>query len=232
MEDQQCITGIAQSISSSYGHKDNSSIVKMEESQVKSEVATDEDDAFMREWVEPVDCKEDQKWNIAITDAKDEETFESCSDGEVNCSNTSEFNDRNGKLTMKPKGNAMISCRKKTRKKIDSVVAKLCQDAVISEEFASKCAFKCPSCGKCFNVWQTMVTHSRKCARTIYIKDVEECIVKIVCHVCRICSEKVLCDGDFMKRHLVLQHKTTLGSYIHNFALDPLKKIARMCLQQ
>ncbi len=184
------------------------------------------DDAFLREWVEPLDCKEDQKINISMTDAKEEKEHDSCPNGEPNLIITSPSND----LTCKKRGSkahskAMVSRNVNKRINTDAVITRLCQDAPISDQFASKCEFKCPGCGKCFNTWQAITKHSRKSARTIYFKDIEECIVKIVCHVCRICSEKVLCDGDIMKRHLKTSHKIQLGYYIKKFDLFPLKKL-------
>ncbi len=106
---------------------------------------------------------------------------------------------------------------------VDWLVKKLCEKAEVSERFASLCMFRCPQCNEEFTALNNLRTHvalESKCHMKIKIANVSDFITKIVCHLCKICSEKVLCDTVFIKRHLYGKHQMGTKDYVTKFALD------------
>ncbi len=185
------------------------------------EVASD--DAFHRQWAEPLDCKDDKKFNFAAEDVKEEERHGTCPDAKIEA-DVSISTVSNDMVEKKHRTKGQL-CQTATMKMTDSIIRKLCQNAPITDQFVSKCKFKCPSCDKGFNTWNALGKHSRICDVKLSAKDVAEYIVKVVCHVCRICSERVLSDTDFMDRHFINHHRISLGNFKKKFVLNQLKKL-------
>ncbi len=75
------------------------------------------------------------------------------------------------------------------------------------------CTFKCPDCSENFVAWISFTRHYKtKHQRTAFQKDVIIYLTKTTVHKCRICSEMVLCDSQFLSKHLS-KHNTTISEY-------------------
>ncbi len=107
----------------------------------------------------------------------------------------------------------------KITENIDALVKELCQDATVLDEFAGKCQFKCTECKGIFSQWVALRNHSRNshCARVL-MGNVSNYLIKKACYKCRICSNHVLGDSMFFRRHLMLKHKMQVKEYSQTWA--------------
>ncbi len=113
----------------------------------------------------------------------------------------------------------------KIREDAEKIIEKLCQKAPNSEKVTTMCRLKCSNCKKEFKSWDQVRRHfSPKsvamCKRKISVINVAELITKVVCHICKICSAKTLCDSVFITKHLRIKHKMLLKEYIKKFSID------------
>ncbi len=175
------------------------------------------DDIFLREWTETVDLKEvlDSKSEVKYIDAG----LKDCNTGTANHVIEKQLDQNVEKGTEEPKR----SCNAKIASDIDQLIEGLFKNAPISEKATSLCRFKCPKCGEESPSWKQIDRHIKaksNCSRRIRFLDVGDIISKTVCHICKICKSRMLCDGLFMKRHMVMKHQISFSQYIKKFGLD------------
>ncbi len=76
---------------------------------------------------------------------------------------------------------------------------------------ANLCKYQCP---KCFNTYESTLAlrkHFRKTKHAVATKLLaDNCLIDVVAHKCHICSEKILCDKNIIKNHLMNHHKGTI----------------------
>ncbi len=194
--------------------------VKMEDHQeVKKEDIKNEapmDDNFLREWAEPLDVKDIKSVQEQASDKRTSDLkVEQC----VLYSNEEEFSTNANRCSKKPVTKRSNLGRTKISQKLDSLLSNLCKDAPVSDKFTNLCQYSCPKCEKDFAGWTALNRHSEQYhgVKTLSTLDVAAFICKTVCHMCRICSDKVLCDRFFILRHLKKTHQMSLGQYVTKF---------------
>ncbi len=108
----------------------------------------------------------------------------------------------------------------KVTQHVDEMIRKISQDAPLSESVSSSCKFKCPECHRLFMGWNMLYKHVvfTHTDQKVSIAQVVNFLSEPVFHICKICSEKVLCDVFFLNRHL-RRHKLELSQYKKNFGL-------------
>ncbi len=129
----------------------------------------------------------------------------------------------------------------KRRHYIDKLIGDLCQHAPESEMVANMCVLQCPECNESIKGWYVLRRHYRIRHRSKHFKmtQVKDIVSMPVCHTCKICSEKVLCDTRFMERHLH-QHNLNISQYAKELGVKvqtpnstdkahTVDKIARLC---
>ncbi len=103
----------------------------------------------------------------------------------------------------------------KSRLRGDKFYQKLCQDATVSEQVSNLCLFECPDCGRSFTGWSTIRTHSRRSHNCGVLRtDLSKMMKITVCHICKICSRRLLCDKYFINIHLKFNHKLIIDDYM------------------
>ncbi len=111
----------------------------------------------------------------------------------------------------------------------DRMIEKLCEGAPVSAQATSLCTFKCHKCNKILYSWGSLSIHFGKhssCHTKLGYIQLAQFVYKIVCHICQICSTKLICDGTFIVRHLGINHQISLNQYIKNYKLDSSKTLA------
>ncbi len=200
--------------------------------KIKRELPFD-DDNFLREWTEPNDDKKDlnikyeantvaQESDIELekeSEGTDEEMNEpedvSTKDGAQKSTKDCEIAKNRGyKTKMVPKKRV-----KQHVLQLDLLLRKLCKSAPVFPNPSSKCVFKCPDCGEDFKQWEALKQHFKtsQCTRKITILNVAEFLTEPACHKCMICSETVLCDPYFLRRHFLIFHSLTITNYTEKF---------------
>ncbi len=77
--------------------------------------------------------------------------------------------------------------------------------------------------------WKQLVKHQKensKCNRKNRYLDIGDLISQTICHICKICSVRIICDSLFLKRHMLSKHQLKYKEYIKKFGLD-CSKVAR-----
>ncbi len=84
----------------------------------------------------------------------------------------------------------------------------------ISETFNNEsCKFSCPECSKCFNYWYKFKLHMKiQHGKLIKASEIKLFLSKATVVVCKICSEKVLCELRLMAQHLQ-NHNIKMSEY-------------------
>ncbi len=117
--------------------------------------------------------------------------------------------------------NSILKASNRTRFLYVSMqVKKLCQGAVASERVGNQCWFQCMECGKQKQGWSILNDHMKMThSKNIFLTQVSKLITKAVRHKCKVCSEKMLCDDIFIRRHLA-SHKISKSQYIKNYCIN------------
>ncbi len=121
------------------------------------------------------------------------------------------------------------------REKINSMYLKvapsgslLLKEEVIVSEMASAgmCTFKCSECpvtGKC---WSYLAKHMKEKHKTnVTMSEVKKFATKVVVHVCKICSETVPCDNNFLVNHFRLKHKLKPKDYREMYHIEDIREV-------
>ncbi len=204
------------------------------------------DDNFLREWAETEErvIKQESK-PIAEAQVKNLAVDSELSESEDPAHDVSSFNEEShetntyGKKDDRVSRFSLIALAKKidikrhrkSSRELDELIKSLCKDAVITGEVRSLCRFTCPKCGHEMGSWKLVRKHFGKessCKHILSLTDVVELISTIVCHVCKLCSEKVLCDGEFIQRHLLARHKMQVRNYTEKFGFDTSKPMVEI----
>ncbi len=182
------------------------------------------DDTFLRQWVEVEDLKEDFLKTDDGELIKNEETLE-----EDQCNSNKERSKGHHDEDMRGK-NGKLHYMKVQSCKIAKLAEELCKNAPVTEKAASFCRFKCPKCQREFQSWGHIRKHY--CAMDqvhptkISLVNFAQSITKTICHICKICSTPLLCDGIFINRHLRAKHQMRLRKYVRLYGIDSSKTVA------
>ncbi len=182
-------------------------------------------DTWLRDWTEPEDVKDNIEVENSITSnvkfisvakLKQEVTSNSEAAGETSTNRqpTSLNN------TMKPGkkiGPEQIGHY------VDIIIRKLCKDISVEKSVSNMCQYQCPECGAGLKGWTCLRNHYAKhqTDKIVSIALVAEIIKNAVSHICQVCSEKILCDNYFIKRHL-RKHRLLITQYVKKFELDTI----------
>ncbi len=210
----------------------------------------DINDHLMAEWSEETRVEKDVKVefvpNMSIKEEDEENYYESSDDMDYTIKTESTKDTENALIRKSRKGGLKKRAVTKLapvklRKHIDTLIEKLCQGAPVSDSVSSQCIFKCYECdGKTFSAWNTLRTHRfrKQCSVSTSTADIGNLVSKAVCHICKICSAKILCDKNFIQRHLHL-HKIGILEYAKKFACKKTEEtiysqdiIGNLCLYE
>ncbi len=102
----------------------------------------------------------------------------------------------------------------------------LVSEAPISDTKTSgMCAFKCSNCPSQYYGWGGFYNHMKnEHKKHIKMSEHEVFLTKIFAHICRICSEKVLCDSDFLSNHLRKRHKFSMSKYRDKYNIKKVEE--------
>ncbi len=102
-------------------------------------------------------------------------------------------------------------------KRNSKILKELCNGAPEAiGDVSNMCRFRCSQCDIELRSWHVLRRHlsTEHNNMRISFTDVPDFISRRVCHTCRICSEKVLCDTAFITRHLDKHHTgIKIGQY-------------------
>ncbi len=105
----------------------------------------------------------------------------------------------------------------KISQEAEMLLKDLCTNAPVSDTFYDKCLFNCLECNSTFKSWTNLRRHSLRIhGKTISYVQVGQLISRAISYICKICSEKLLCDNRFLHRHLK-RHKMSIGQYASKF---------------
>ncbi len=219
--------------------------MKVKEEEVEF---TLQSDSMLRQWVEPEDIKQDpiikrqesSTDNESVDFALDYEHGQ-LSDGEVRKEYLGEevpsgqqrevvaksilqkdvANPGSNKkaLKVRPKRNGHDETGKGNI--LSKILKELCQGAPeASGEVTNMCRFRCFQCNKDIRSWRFVcdhfwIEHSQRLSYHV----VPKYISMTVCHICKICGERTLCDATFILRHLE-KHDMNVGCYQKKFVFN------------
>ncbi len=102
---------------------------------------------------------------------------------------------------------------------------KINQATVSKNAVSGKCTFKCQKCSFTSLSWNSLATHSkRKHNEILKMSEFEQYVTVVHVYVCKICSEKVLCDNQFLQHHFKGKHGYNLTEYREKFDCNAEKK--------
>ncbi len=106
--------------------------------------------------------------------------------------------------------------------------------AETTDKTLGMCKFKCRECDAQYNNWSSLRCHRLyryskvRHSEPIRVMEAKHYLVKAFCHICRLCSQKVLCDNEFLTCHLKANHKgTSARDYRLKFKIDELSPAER-----
>ncbi len=160
--------------------------------------------------------------------AKDEDDYSEYSDDETKSINATKRDKNPAKIDTK-------TFRKMSPKEklhyVDDLMQKLCQGAPVSSKVSNMCMFKCPKCKDVFKGWNKIKRHftqKHRGALKLSMLEVDHLLSNVVAHTCKLCSENVLCDSAFIRRHLVKHGNMDLLQYTMAFSANALKNIPKV----
>ncbi len=118
----------------------------------------------------------------------------------------------------------------KFSKESEIYLANLCQKATtVTSSMKNQMVYKCPDC-KIFYYysWSALKQHiysSGHLESHHSMLELNNTIEKLVCHECKICNKKLICDAYFIGRHVTRNHNITRLDYMKKFSDDQEKKI-------
>ncbi len=106
-------------------------------------------------------------------------------------------------------------------------IPKIVENAPVSvRPVSGLCIFKCTDCDSTFTNWESLSSHIKthskwkRHKRKIHSSEFGNFIVKAVVHVCKICSDRIICDRVLLKLHFKSKHKMSLEKYKHQYKCD------------
>ncbi len=116
------------------------------------------------------------------------------------------------------------SCKKivkETSSESTKVLSSFVEEAPISNTRTSgMCTFKCSDCPNTYHGWGAFYRHMKlQHDKNIKMSENEMYLTKVFVYICKICSEKVLCDSAFIFLHLRRRHKIRMSAYREKFNL-------------
>ncbi len=122
--------------------------------------------------------------------------------------------------------------------KINLKVRRLCNNATKSATFSNMCTYKCLECSDQLKEWSSLrrhynIKHNKK-LKSLSLLQIDKLVEKATSYYCKICSEVLLCDDVFLKRHLK-KHNLLIHQYLYQYERDiPLsysnKVIGNLCV--
>ncbi len=89
------------------------------------------------------------------------------------------------------------------------------ENSKVSEELGNLCKYKCPTCKQVYNSAGSLRKHFLDTRHAdLSRKALNSFLTKIVAHICKICSMKVLCDKMALYSHMFLHGIKSLKEYI------------------
>ncbi len=107
-------------------------------------------------------------------------------------------------------------------------------EAPVSENICSgKCIFKCTECpNSSFSSWASLREHMKKMHKqNAKMSEHKLFASKIVDHVCKVCSAKILCDSNFLQIHLY-KHKLSIAEYKKKYNCESFRNINKQKILQ
>ncbi len=190
----------------------------------KEEILSQNKDDWLSKWTEPEEGKYDlkvKKDEVNQIEVSNEDDYDCYSDEDIETLESERTADEGSKGS---RTNA------KRTLDLDAQIEKLCEGTPLSETVANRCTFKCPDCGELFTSWRSLATHFKKIhGGTLFLARVNKCTLKASCHICKICSTKVLSDVGFITRHLEMAHDMKVGQYTKKYCLNLNALIEKLC---
>ncbi len=76
------------------------------------------------------------------------------------------------------------------------------------------CSFQCPDCFVVYKNWNRLKEHvEEKHDKPIKMSNCKTYLSEVLCHVCKICHDKVLCETSYMTCHFRDRHGMSLNDY-------------------
>ncbi len=112
------------------------------------------------------------------------------------------------------------------RNSIEQIRASVLDKAFVSESAASGlCTFQCPECSAAYTNWRHCYLHMKdKHKSPISLNDYWCYLSNATIHVCKICSEKLICESRLMSCHFMKKHKLSLVDYRKQYNCDCIIK--------
>ncbi len=137
-------------------------------------------------------------------------------------------------LIMKCANNASMSNSQNVTEEIknnDEHFSSILEEAPVSETLDKNlCSYACPDCQKTFTCWLAARGHMKIIHGKVQkLADYSVFMVRTVVHVCKICSQKVICDSTFLNRHM-RKHRMSLPEYKMQYACESVSKIKQLKL--
>ncbi len=171
---------------------------------------------WLKEWTEPEDAKGDFKLenDIIDSDYENNQKLKVAKSHGPTCTRDALLDNVGKSKDLQSSIEECVS-RKNVKKrpsketlKIDLLIEKLCKGATISGKVFNMCIFQCLKCGISLNAWKALMEHMAKvCFQKLTMTEVDRYITRAICHVCKVCSDKILCDRTMIIRHLRTKHK-------------------------
>ncbi len=116
-----------------------------------------------------------------------------------------------------------IKKRRKNKDKEQKKQSLVIKNADVSESASSGlCTLTCTVCSSKYSSWDEFKKHMKSKHNTTLVRktDFEKYLTNAVVHVCRICSEKILCDSTHLGQHYHSKHKMGLSEYRKQFCCE------------
>ncbi len=197
---------------------------KYNEIEVKQEIEREPiktEDHWLREWSEAEIDRKDfkvanelDKYDAKQEKVKHEEEHEAFSKGIL---------DDSRKINKYNKTAAEWNLKNKISKN-EEAYNNLFKDALLSDKVENMCKFQCVQCDSSVSSWKKLKSHCKQNhqGKKPMCAEIQTYMRKTFCHICKICSEKVLCDLVFMGIHL-RKHKINLVRYREQYFFDSNK---------
>ncbi len=198
--------------------------VKTEENT--AEILPLEDDQWLFQWSDQIGLKGEVKDEIICSNGAEAGKHEIL---EEELDETRNENTGSKSLASVRKINNKQGSNKQLTNRVDRLLKKICQEATVTERLSDMCLYECPECCRTFTKWRTIKEHRKKSHKcSVFLTELSRMMKKSVCHICKICSERLLCDNFFIQRHMMQKHKLCRDDYIKlaKLGCDDAEKIS------
>ncbi len=189
-------------------------IHKMKMAQVKKEAVSEclADDAWLSEWANPVDVKDEEKPILATIKTENitkgnQELIEQMPQAEKSNRKNCRSKKKGDKCSTVP------VCEEETREFFKQNMEAL-KVADVSDMVTNLCEFRCPKCHNIFLSKKQFTEHLKKTKHAAMSRGLfNKYLVKIVAYKCCLCSQKIICDRVPISCHVKYYHKISMEEY-------------------